>query len=354
MALRIAACLISSIHMNMFPHLGILGPPLKLHREEIIRLAQGNASNLPATSAAPKTTTTQGAAMARRVQDLAIIERDAGSCASSKTSASQTCVPSAIDAQPSPPLNAATAYPSVNTDVKEGAVQDMGVATSIQTKEAVMVDGSEGDNEDLMDIDGASNNTLLNSRKHPAPDADTGSRSPKRIRLALPGGGALEVAHQPTQLSSELARSNSPSQQQKVTQPASCSTPPDAPVAPKMPQETVMPSASMGVDKDVPKVSRVLDRQSLADHTSSESVDLPEEQRPCAATDAPLVPSIIHRHNILEPREMTVLPFAHSDKIQRSKSADALGGWLPTEYTAAPSDSESDSSYVTAAEMSDE
>lgn len=322
--------------MNMFPHLDGLGPPLKLQREEINRLAQGDASNLPATSAAPKTATTQGATMTKRVLDLATNERDAGFCASSETSTSQTCVPSAIHAQPSPSRNSATANPDVNADFKEGAAHSVGVATIIQTKEVGMADGSEGENEDLMDIDGASNDTLLNSSKHPAPDADTGSRSPKRIRLTLPVGGALEVAHQPTQLSSELAWSNSPSQQQNTTQPASCSTPPDAPIAPEMPQEMAMSSASIGVDKDLSKSLRVFDHQSLADYTSSESVDLTKKQVSCAAADMPLVPLIIYRHNTLEPEETTVLPI---------------------EYTGAPFDSESestDSSYVTAAEMSDE
>lgn len=344
--------------MNMFPHLSSLGPSLKLQREEIIRLTQRDVSNLAATPAAPKTTTTQGATITKRVLDLATNERDAGSCASSETSTSQTCVPSAINAQPSPSLDAATANSGVNTDVKEEAVQDAGAAITLQTKEVVMVDGPEGDNEDLMDIDGASNNTLLNSSKHPAPDADAGSRSPKRIRLALPGADTLEVAHQPSQVSSGLARSNSPSQQQNTAQPASCSTPPDAAVAPEMPQEMGMSSASIGADKDLTKSPRVLDHQTLADHTLSESVDLPEKQVPCAATDAPLVPSIIHRHNTLEPDERTMQSFARSDWIQRSKSVGAFGGWLPTEYTAAPSDSESDSadssSYVTASEMSNE
>lgn len=357
MALRIAAFLISSIHMNMFPHLSSLGPPLKLQREEIIRLTQ-DASNVPAASAAPKTTTTQGATMTKRVLDLATNERDAGFCASSGTSTCQTCVPSAINAQPSPSLDAATANPGINTDVKEGAAQDVGAAITLQTEEVVMLDDPEGDNEDLMDIDGASNNTLLNTSKHPAPDTDAGSRSPKRIRLAVPGDDTSEVGYQPNQVSSGLARSNSPSQLQKSTQPASCSTPPDAAVAPEMPQELGMPSASIGAGKDSTKSPRVLDHQTLADHTSSESVNCPEKKVPCAAADTPLLPSISHRHNSLEPDETIVLPSAHNDKIQRSKSVGALGDWLPREYTAAPSDSESDSadssSYVTASEMSDE
>lgn len=290
--------------------------------------------------------------MTKRVLDLATNERDAGSSASSETSTIQTRVPSAIDAQRSPSLNTATANPGVNTDVKEGAAQDVGLATTIQTEEAVMVDGSEGHNVDLMDTDRTSNKTVLNSRKHSAPDADTGLRSPKRIRLTLPGDGALDVAQQPTQLSSNLMRSNPP------TRPASGSMPPDdTPVASEMPQEMNMPSASIGADEEISRSPRILANQSPADHTTSESVDFPEEQVPCAAADGPLVPSIVHRHTTLEPEETTVLPVPHGDKIQRSKSTRSLRGWLPTEYTAAPSDSDSesaDSSYVTAAEMSDD
>lgn len=352
--------------MNMFPSLDGLGRPLYLQnlQEQAIMqsatlsgkpddsaksiaslegLGQVDVSNLPDTPAARNTRATQDAAMTKRNPDLSTNARDHGSSGSSETSKSQEVVALAIHTELSTSLNAAAANPSVHAD-------------SIHTQEPTRIDGSQGKSSHLGDIIAPSDKLPTTSSKRPAPDADARfERPPKRIRLAILGNGTPEVANQSMSLS-ELARNNSPAQQQQNAQAPPYSTPLGIGIAPAMPEKVVMPPAFIGEDNDCPTNPSVLGDQCPENHIISQLLDLPQEEILRAAEDAAIVPAIVHRHT-LEPEITTVLPFTEYVQVQRAYSAEALEAWQVREDMAAPSDSGSEaaeSSYVTAAEMSDE
>lgn len=369
MASHIASLLIVSIHMNMFPSLDGLGRPLNLKdlqtRERmqnatlsvkqgdsarsiasIEGLAHVDVADLPDTPAARKTTATQNAATAKRD----INKQNAGSSGSSETSPTQKFLQLAIPTQPSPSLNAATTKPVVY-------VGGMTAETSMHAKRFGKIDGPKCESNNLEDIGTPSDDLPTTSSKRPAPNADARSvRSLKRTRLAILGSGTPEVADQPILLSG-FARNNSPAQQQQIAQSASYSTSLDARNVTTMPEEMAMPPDAIRADQDYPENPSGLGDQSSADHTMSQSLDLPQNEVPRAAADAALVPPIVHRHNTLMPEQTTVLPFAECDQVQRAESAEVLEAWQPREDTATQSDSESEvaeSSYVTADEMCDE